>query len=179
MAVVLGPSGGLGMDRFSCREQEIQSRLTRAPDICTLQPNDIHVLLVDDEQLSRLVVGNLLRKCNYKGGYPPCSLHALCGQYWVLMFPCCSSAVTVVESGPHALEILRRSVPGTFQLILTVRDICTHVSPHTVAYHHKALHDNCWLMQDVMMPEVDGLELLRYVRSNNELTDLPVISEYF
>eukprot|EP00877_Chromochloris_zofingiensis_P000662 jgi/Chrzof1/10597/Cz05g04240.t1 len=153
MAVVLGPSGGLGMDRFSCREQEIQSRLTRAPDICTLQPNDIHVLLVDDEQLSRLVVGNLLRKCNYK--------------------------VTVVESGPHALEILRRSVPGTFQLILTVRDICTHVSPHTVAYHHKALHDNCWLMQDVMMPEVDGLELLRYVRSNNELTDLPVISEYF
>lgn len=29
-------------------------------------------------------------------------------------------AVTVVESGPQALEILRRSVPGTFQLILTV-----------------------------------------------------------
>ena len=28
----------------------------------------IHVLLVDDERLSRLVVGNLLRKCKYKGG---------------------------------------------------------------------------------------------------------------
>ena len=28
----------------------------------------IHVLLVDDERLSRLVVGNLLRKCQYKGG---------------------------------------------------------------------------------------------------------------
>lgn len=27
----------------------------------------IHVLLVDDERLSRVVVGNLLRKCNYKG----------------------------------------------------------------------------------------------------------------
>ena len=27
----------------------------------------IHVLLVDDERLSRLVVGNLLRKCKYKG----------------------------------------------------------------------------------------------------------------
>lgn len=32
-----------------------------------LQPEDIHVLLVDDERLSRTVVANLLRKCNYKG----------------------------------------------------------------------------------------------------------------
>lgn len=31
-------------------------------------PETIHVLLVDDEQLSRFVVGNLLRKCNYAGG---------------------------------------------------------------------------------------------------------------
>lgn len=30
-------------------------------------PHDIHVLLVDDERLSRVVVANLLRKCNYKG----------------------------------------------------------------------------------------------------------------
>lgn len=28
------------------------------------------------------------------------------------------------------------------------------------------------------MPEVDGLDLLRYVRSNTQLVDLPVISEY-
>jgi CheY-like chemotaxis protein len=27
----------------------------------------VHVLLVDDERLSRVVVSNLLRKCNYKG----------------------------------------------------------------------------------------------------------------
>jgi hypothetical protein len=32
-----------------------------------LAPSDIHVLLVDDEPLSRLVVGNLLRKCSYRG----------------------------------------------------------------------------------------------------------------
>jgi hypothetical protein len=32
-------------------------------------PETIHVLLVDDEQLSRFVVGNLLRKCNYAGGW--------------------------------------------------------------------------------------------------------------
>lgn len=31
------------------------------------KPEDIHVLLVDDEKLSRVVVGNLLRKCNYQG----------------------------------------------------------------------------------------------------------------
>jgi hypothetical protein len=30
-------------------------------------PSDIHVLLVDDERLTRLVVGNLLRTCKYKG----------------------------------------------------------------------------------------------------------------
>jgi hypothetical protein len=29
---------------------------------------NLHVLLIDDEAISRLVVGNLLRKCNYKGG---------------------------------------------------------------------------------------------------------------
>ena len=31
------------------------------------KPEDIHVLLVDDEKLSRVVVGHLLRKCNYQG----------------------------------------------------------------------------------------------------------------
>jgi hypothetical protein len=30
-------------------------------------------------------------------------------------------AVTVAESGAQALEVLQRSLPGTFQLILTVR----------------------------------------------------------
>lgn len=29
------------------------------------------------------------------------------------------------------------------------------------------------------MPDVDGLELLRYVRSNQQLADLPVISEWY
>lgn len=38
---------------------------------------------------------------------------------WLISLLC--TTVTVVESGPQALEILRRSVPGTFQLILTVR----------------------------------------------------------
>lgn len=32
-----------------------------------VEPSDIHVLLVDDERLSRIVVGGLLRKCSYRG----------------------------------------------------------------------------------------------------------------
>ena len=32
-----------------------------------LAPSSVHVLLVDDERLSRTVVASLLRKCNYKG----------------------------------------------------------------------------------------------------------------
>lgn len=30
-------------------------------------PTDLHVLLVDDEVLSRTVIGSLLKKCNYRG----------------------------------------------------------------------------------------------------------------
>lgn len=33
---------------------------------------DIHILLVDDERLSRIVVANLLRKCNYRGACRVC-----------------------------------------------------------------------------------------------------------
>ena len=41
----------------------------REPQVLPLgkNPKEIHVLLVDDEKLSRIVVGNLLRKCNYQG----------------------------------------------------------------------------------------------------------------
>lgn len=33
----------------------------------SLKPEDVHVLLVDDERLSRTIVSNLLRRCNYTG----------------------------------------------------------------------------------------------------------------
>lgn len=42
------------------------------PSSSKLAPADIHVLLVDDERLSRTVVANLLRKCNYKGAPGVC-----------------------------------------------------------------------------------------------------------
>ncbi|CAK0787313.1 hypothetical protein CVIRNUC_010531 [Coccomyxa viridis] len=87
----------------------------------TVSPKDVHILLVDDERLSRVVVGNLLRKCSYQ--------------------------VTEAESGMEALEILRRNAPGAFSLVLT----------------------------DVMMPDVDGIELLRHVRGVDAWSNLPVI----
>lgn len=33
----------------------------------TVSPQEIHVLLVDDERLSRTIVSSLLRRCNYTG----------------------------------------------------------------------------------------------------------------
>lgn len=60
-----------------------------------IAPSDVHVLLVDDERLSRTVISTLLTRCNYH--------------------------VTVAESGAQAMQILRSSAPGTFQLVLTVR----------------------------------------------------------
>ena len=96
-----------------------------------LEPADIHVLLVDDERLSRIVVGNLLRKCGYRGTLagsqwrPPCLAIArgeskAAVRATTELWPYCS-AVTPAGSGQEALEILRKSQPGTFQLVLTVR----------------------------------------------------------
>ena len=45
-----------------------KSAASRQPDD-NLLTETIHVLLVDDERLSRLVVGNLLKKCKYKGEF--------------------------------------------------------------------------------------------------------------
>lgn len=47
-----------------------------------------------------------------------------------------------------------------------------------MAHHHTCCHAHLVLvLQDLMMPEVDGLDILRYVRGNTLLEDLPVISE--
>ena len=95
-----------------------------------LEPADIHVLLVDDERLSRIVVGNLLRKCGYRGAlaaslwHPPC-FTTVCEESNAAVRATLSVAlllaVTPAGSGQEALEILRKSQPGTFQLVLTVR----------------------------------------------------------
>eukprot|EP00890_Picochlorum_soloecismus_P003133 jgi/Picsp_1/3820/NSC_01332-R1_protein spa1-related 2-like len=87
----------------------------------SLKPEDIHVLVVDDEHMSRTVVSSLLKKCKY--------------------------TVTTAEDGAEAMELLRSNAPGTFHLVLT----------------------------DVRMPQMSGIELLQYVRSEDALRSVPVV----
>lgn len=36
----------------------------------SISPSDVHVLVVDDEHISRTLVSSLLRRCNYTGKVP-------------------------------------------------------------------------------------------------------------
>lgn len=85
-----------------------------------ISPGDIHVLVVDDERLSRLVVGNQFRRCGYQ--------------------------VTVADGGMEALRMLQER-PDGFNLILV----------------------------DLMMPEVDGVQLLRILRADPSFNAIPII----
>lgn len=86
-----------------------------------VRPEDIHVLVVDDEVLSRTVVSSLLKKFKY--------------------------SVTMAEDGAEAMELLRSNPPGTFHLVLT----------------------------DVHMPQMNGIELLQYIQSEDTLRSVPVV----
>ena len=90
------------------------------PSATFLSPSDVHVLLVDDDRLERMVVSNLLRKCQYK--------------------------VTVMESGAEAISCLSAH-PDEYNILLT----------------------------DVMMPDMDGITLLRYVQAMHGTDGLAVV----
>ncbi|CAI7877571.1 unnamed protein product [Closterium sp. NIES-53] len=85
-----------------------------------ISPSDVHVLVVDDERLSRLVVGNQFRRCGYQ--------------------------VTVADGGMEALRVLQER-PDGFNLILV----------------------------DLMMPGLDGLQLLRILRADSNYNAIPII----
>ena len=61
-------TGGLGgKERFAHGLMDAEKANSSHGQQLGKKPEEIHVLLVDDENLSRVVVGNLLRKCNYQG----------------------------------------------------------------------------------------------------------------
>jgi CheY-like chemotaxis protein len=137
-----------------------------------LSPADVHVLLADDEKISRLVTAKLLRTCvaararrrtQQRGRESPSTTHtalprpptapraAACRSRATrarapLAARSCGYQVTAVESGRAALLALG-AAPTRYHLILT----------------------------DVAMPDVDGLQVLRYVRSQPALHALPVV----
>lgn len=112
----------------------------------SLSPADIHVLLVEDERLSRTVVASLLKKCSYKGmlaGY-----FAFSSTFKdVTPYHYSIIAVTTAENGAEAMALLQSNAPNTFQLVLT----------------------------DVCMPEVNGIQLLNFVKADESLRSVPVV----
>lgn len=79
--------------------------------IAFLSPSDIHILVVDDDRLSRAIVASLLRKCNYTG----------MAIFWSAPLECAPPpTVTAVDSGVEAVEVLKQARPGTYNLVLTV-----------------------------------------------------------
>ena len=73
--------------------QEPRHQEQQLLQISNLRPDDIHVLVVDDEMMSRTVVSTLLKKFKY--------------------------TVTTAEDGAEAMELLKSSPPGTYHLVLT------------------------------------------------------------
>ncbi len=99
MALCLQPThAGMPQSEAARDGDQLQSRAAPPQSdggTGALQPHELHVLLVDDEQLSRLVVGNLLRKCNYKG--------TLCYQRLLSALPSGSSLLLIPSAAGLAL----------------------------------------------------------------------------
>lgn len=79
-----------------------------------LSPSDIHILVVDDDRLSRAIVASLLRKCSYTGASASRGRVEFTHTHRLV-------SVTAVDSGVEAVEVLKQAHPGTYNLVLTVR----------------------------------------------------------
>jgi CheY-like chemotaxis protein len=99
--------------------------------------------------------------------------------------------VTSASDGLEALQLLRNSSPDTFQLVLTVGAGAAsgaggpRLATGAESFHHQL--ENCFkhtppaplllLVQDVCMPELNGIELLSCVKQDANLRAVPVVSE--
>lgn len=59
--------GGGGFNAPASSTNPTNPPAPTTPAAPSLSPADVHVLLVDDERMQRMVVASLLRKCSYKG----------------------------------------------------------------------------------------------------------------
>ena len=120
----------------------MSKRTLAKPDLVSVLPlpHHVHVLVVDDEDMSRFVLCTQLKVCFYNGKQSCC---VWCTDGWHRTF---LAAVTAVGSARQALRVLERAT-RRFDLILV----------------------------DLLMPELDGFELLQEIRKLDGYSDVPII----
>jgi PleD family two-component response regulator len=64
--IALNPEGD-GSQQQTQQQQQQQEDETSAERRMSWNPADIHILVVDDETVTRLVLEQLLKKCGYQG----------------------------------------------------------------------------------------------------------------
>ena len=89
--------------------------------------SDLHVLVVDDELVTRNIVCRMLEQCGYR--------------------------VSKAANGREAIEVL-----------------CSKIS---LPNNHPDHIDT--ILTDLMMPEVSGYQILRFVQSHDSLHNIPVV----
>lgn len=117
------------------------------------QQEEKHVLVVDDDNISRTVMSRMLEKLNFKGKCTTINAVIVFCNMLLLLYDWCTCShifiwfflVTTVDGGKKALELLGED--NSVSLVLV----------------------------DVLMPEMDGLELLRIFKSAYA-KDIPIIS---
>ena len=134
-------------------------------------PDEVHVLLVDDDRVTRMVVAGLLRKCRYQGTS-------------VSRCRCCVERRLRARLAPRLFSSQTRPVTCPRDVFLTrsTRDpprFPTTVTSASSGREALALLERGTefnlLLTDVMMPDVDGPALLHRVREDPILHEMPVV----
>ena len=133
-------------------------------------PDEVHVLLVDDDRVTRTVVAGLLRKCRYQGtSVPRCPRPVEHPSARVA--PRLFSSRTRPVTCPRDV-FLTRSPRDPPRLPTTVTSASS--GREALALLERGTEFNL-LLTDVMMPDVDGPALLHRVREDPILHEMPVV----